>query len=133
MSLPSPSQLPEQQLPILGLEDYVCTFQCLTHCPLPDGSCIWDDPDLCKEAEVDLVKYPEFFWWRFNNLPDSQKPAILTPDSMCEFYKKPEGDVYCCPRCLSTNIRFGEVYIVCDNCNYNEPLVDSPENVGRCA
>jgi len=33
--------------PVLpGFEGYVCTFECLTNCPLEPGQgCYWDDPD----------------------------------------------------------------------------------------
>lgn len=124
---------------LLGLEEYVCTFQCLTHCPIPDGDCIWSDPDI---GCYDLVEYPEFFWWRLGHLTEEQKRVlielgsdmmIITPDSMDEFYKEPEpvGDIHRCRRCLSTNIHIRKVWIVCNNCGYGEPLIDFPENVGR--
>ncbi len=116
-----------QQVALLGLEDYVCTFQCLTHCPLPPNQdCLWDDPGIGEDLEV---VYPDFFWWRLNNLPEDKQPLIVTPDSMDEFYKEPEGNVQRCNRCLSTNVHFGEEWIVCKDCAYNEPLYDFPDNV----
>ena len=47
---------------------------------------------------------------KLENLSETQRPAVLTPDSMDEFYKEPEpwGKVQRCNRCLSTDIIFGE-------------------------
>jgi hypothetical protein len=123
---------------IPGLEGYVCTFQCLTHCPFPDGPCIHDDPLIGWDLEIE---YPEFFWWRLDHLTEDQKKElmepgsdlmIITPDCLDEFYPEPPGNPYRCPRCLSTKVHFGAVWIMCLHCGYNEPLIDFPENVGRC-
>lgn len=120
-----------------GFEGYVCIFQCLTHCPYPDGPCPYDDPDIGEPIE-----YPEFFWWRLEHLTEDQKRQlmepgldmmIVTPDCLDDFYPEPEpvGKVYRCLRCLSTKVHFGEVWIVCRHCGYNEPLIDFPENIGQ--
>ena len=122
------------QQPLPGFEDYVCTWQCLTHCPFPDN-CIWDDPDMVKHPNVE---YPEFFDWRLEHLTEEQKRElmaegsdmmIVTPDCLDQFYPEPPGDVYRCPRCLSTDIIFGESWIVCGHCEYNEELFDFPDNL----
>jgi hypothetical protein len=103
-----------------------CNFNCLTECPSPK-ICLYNDPDMGKNYEV---KYPKFFWWRFNNLPDNKKPQELTPDSMDSFYPELKNKTtYRCPRCLSVNIYIGEKWIICRNCDYNEPLIDFPENL----
>jgi len=118
-----PSRLPEKQRPLPGLEGYVCTFQCLTHCPFPADSCIWSDPG----AEGDDFQYPEFFWWRLSNLPEGEK--------MDSFYKEPDDKMQLrCPRCLSTDLVFTGYLrsAVCVGCQYDESLIDFPENVGRC-
>ena len=105
-----------------------CEFKCL-ECPYPPGQdCVWDDPLI---GMFDRIEYPEFFWWRFNHLPEKKKPYLLMPDSMDEFYKEPEGKGYRCPRCLSTKVHFGDVWIKCKKCGYNETLIDYPENL-RC-
>lgn len=112
-----------------GLEGYVCTFECLTHCPLaPDGGCFWDDPDI---GMFDLVEYPEFFWWRFEQMfGDSDELLEITPDMMDEYFKEPEDSTRTrCPRCLSVQVDIGYPYIWCKNCGYNEPLIDFPENI----
>jgi len=128
----SPSQLPEQQVTLLGMEDYVCTFQCLTYCPFPDGDCMWDDPDMGESLE-----YPEFFQWRLEHLTDEQKRQlmepgsdmmIITPDCLDQFYAEPEPveQVYRCNRCLSVNIDWQPEWIVCRCCGWSEPLHDYP-------
>lgn len=117
-------QLGGLQAPLPGLEDYVCTFKCLTHCPLPPGrDCIWDDPgapfngfdddfDALFEAE-----FPDFSWWReFNEELVRREPKDPTQTR--------------CRRCWSIKVDVGYPYIQCRNCGYNEPLVDYPENVG---
>ena len=107
-------------------------------------SCIWQkgceaemrDPD----GPWEKVTYPEHFWWRLEHLTEEQKRQLMEPDSdtmiiapdcLDKFYKEPEGNVYRCPRCLSTRLDFGDVWIICEHCGYNEPLIDFPENVGR--
>jgi len=119
--------LPSQH-PLSGFEDYVCTFQCLTHCPFPDGDCIWNDPDI---GCYDLVEYPEFFQWRFQQIfGNSNEPLVITPDMMDEYFPEPKDPTQQrCPRCLSTEVVIGYIYIKCRHCGYNEPLVDFPENV----
>ena len=100
-------QVKQETIP--GFEDYVCTGQCLTHCPFPDGPCPWDDPDVGEPFE-----YPEFFWWREMHGGN-------------EKYKEPEDlNQYRCPRCLSTEVTIGYPYIECGHCSYNEPLIDFP-------
>ena len=104
--------------PVLpGFEGCVCTFQCLTYCPVaPDGDCLWDDPLIGNEGydfdelfEAEFHK-EEFEWWRIeHDIPDEADPG---------------GNTRRCPRCFSTSIRITEVWIVCDVCNYNEPLID---------
>ena len=102
-----------------------CTFQCLTHCPAPDGLCYYDDPLIGWDIRAE---YPEFFWWRVDNLPDNKRPLVLTPDSMDEFYKEPdsEGCVHRCPRCLSVDVDWQSEWIVCRCCDWSEPLHDYP-------
>lgn len=104
----------ETQPVLPGLEGYVCTFECLTHCPLDDGSCYWDDPLI---GMFDLIEYPEFFWWR----EDNKKLVRREPKDSTRTR---------CPRCLSVQVDLGYPYIKCKNCGYNEPLIDFPENVG---
>jgi hypothetical protein len=117
-----------------GFEDYVCTGQCLKHCPFPEGQCIWDDPEI---GMFDRIEYPEFFWWRLENLTADQKRQlmepgsdlmILTPDCLDQFYPEPEpfGQVYRCNRCLSTDLDWQAEWIVCRHCGYAEPLYDFP-------
>jgi len=107
----------ERQHPLPGLEDYVCTFQCLTHCPFPDGECIWDDPLI---GCFDEVEYPEFFWWR-----------IIHEEECSIKHTEPDNPMQIrCPRCLSVEVDIGYPYIECQHCGYNEPLIDYPENVG---
>jgi len=66
----------------------------------------------------DLVKYPEFLWWREDN------KKLVRPEPGNPMQTR-------CPRCLSTWIIIGYPYIKCKNCGYNEPLIDLPENIGR--
>lgn len=101
-----------------------CNFKCLTECPSP-GKCLYDDPQM---GDWYKAEYPEFFWWRLDNLPEKKRPKLVTPTSMEKFYKEPTGNVYRCPRCLSTNIHIGAIWIICRACRYNEPLIDFPEN-----
>ncbi len=83
-----------------------------------------DSPDGCWEK----VKYPLFFWWRFNQIfGDSEAFLIITPNMMDEYFKEPKDPMRSrCPRCLSTEVTIGYPYIECRNCNYNEPLIDFP-------
>ena len=119
---------------LLGFEGYVCTFQCLGHCPFPEGDCIWSDPDV---GEFDMIKYPPFFGWRLEHLSEGQKRElmepgsdmmIITPDCLDQFYPEPEpfGQVYRCNRCLSTDIDWQPEWIVCKKCGWSEPLYDFP-------
>ena len=126
----------EMQNPLPGFEDYVCTFQCLTHCPFPD-ECIWDDPLI---GMFDQIVYPEFFELQLEHLTETQEKElmeegsdlmIITPDCLDQFYPEPPGDVYRCPRCHSTDIIFGESWIVCGHCEYNEELFDFPDNLTK--
>lgn len=105
----------ESQAVLPGLEGYVCTFECLTHCPLaPDGGCFWDDPAI---GMYDEVEYPEFTWWRILH------EELVRPE--------PEDSTQTrCPRCFSTKVTIGRLYIECRNCGYNEVLIDFPENCG---
>ena len=114
---------------VFKLKDYVCNFECLTHCPFPD-ECIYDDPQMGDDY---VVEYPEFFWWRYDHLTESQQHQLpeITPDSLDEFYPEPPNDAYRCPRCHSANVIIGESWIVCGNCKYNEPLIDFPENLPK--
>lgn len=117
-----------------GLEDYVCTFQCLTHCPFPDSDCIWDDPDI---GMFDQVEYSEHFWWRLEHLTELQKKQltelesdlmIITPDCLDPFYLEPDpaGKTHRCNRCLSVNLDWRPEWIVCKKCGWSEPLYDFP-------
>ena len=107
----------EKQHTIPGLEDYVCTFQCLTHCPFPSGDCPWDDPLI---GMFDKVEYPEFFFWRVNHEDECSIKHIEFEDPMQTR----------CPRCLSLEVVVSYPYIECQHCEYNEPLIDFPKNVG---
>lgn len=105
----------EIQTVLPGLEECVCTFECLTHCPLAPGEdCFWDDPGI---GMFDLVEYPEFFWWREGNKKLVRREPKDTMRTRC-------------PRCLSVRVGIGYPYIKCKNCGYNEPLIDFVENVG---
>lgn len=83
-----------------------------------------DSPDGCWVK----VKYPEFFWWRFEQIfGDSNEFLIITPDMMDEYFKEPKDPMQTrCPRCYSTEIVVGYPYIQCQNCGYKEPLIDFP-------
>lgn len=97
--------------PVLpGLEGYVCTFECLTNCPLaPDGGCYYDDPPAWEMW--DEVQYPEFFDWQ-----------VLNEKLVCP---QPENPLQTrCPRCFSIEVITGYLYIECKNCGYNEILSD---------
>ena len=102
----------EIQTVLPGLEGYVCTFECLTNCPLaPDGGCFYDDPDI-----VDEIEEPEFFWWREDN------KKLVRPEPKDSMRTR-------CPRCLSVRVDIGYPYIKCKNCSYNEPLIDFPVGI----
>ncbi len=105
----------ETQIVLPGLEGYVCTFECLTRCPLAlDDVCFWDDPLI---GEFDLVEYPEFFWWRVDhNIKPEEDWSIHDPDPTTPR----------CPRCHSVNVRIGYPYMKCLSCDYSEPLIDFP-------
>lgn len=120
-----------------GLEGFVCTFQCLTHCPFPNEPCLWDDPDIGEPIE-----YPPFFWWRLEYLTDWQKDQlkesgsdmmIITPDCLDQFYPEPPGNVRRCPRCLSTDIDWQTEWIICKYCGWSEPLHDYPVAQRGCS
>ena len=66
------------------------------------------------DGVVDLVIYPEFFWWQqeHKNLVKSEPLPTNT-------------DCYC-PRCHSNKIIISYPYIQCRHCGYNEPLIDFP-------
>lgn len=100
-----------------------CNWKCLTDCPIPDGDCYWDDPDI---GTFDLVEYPEFFWWRFEQVfGDSKEFLIITPDMMDEYFKEPDDPITTrCRRCLSAEVIIGYPSMECKNCGYNEPLID---------
>lgn len=87
--------------------------------------CLWDDPDT---GMFELVEYPEFFWWRFEQVfGDSHEFLEITPDIMDEYFKEPEDPTQTrCPRCLSTQVVIGYPDIECRHCGYNEPLIDFP-------
>ncbi len=124
-----------------GLEDYVCTSDCL-NCKLCPGICSPPDLSACPYPQclcpandwglVDKIEYPEFFWWRFEQIfGGSDEFLVITPDMMDEYFKEPEDSMQTrCPRCLSVEVDIGYPYIKCKNCGYNEPLIDFPENVG---
>ncbi len=112
------------QLQLPGMEE--CDFQCLSNCPLPPGQdCLWDDPEF---GMFDLVEYPEFFWWRLEQVFDNSEEFLeITPDMMNKYFKEPEDPMQTrCRRCLSTEVVIGYPYIVCQHCGYNEPLIDFP-------
>ena len=83
-----------------------------------------DHPDGCW----DKVEYPEFFWWRFEQIfGGSNEFLIITPDMMDEYFKEPDDPMQSrCPRCYSTKVSFGYPHIICLHCGYNEPLIDFP-------
>lgn len=110
------------QKPLPGLEDYVCTFDCLEHCPLAgnhkhgiDDHCFyWDTIPLY----VPEIEYPEFEDWR------ELHEGLVKPEPTDPLQTR-------CPRCFSTEVTIGYLYLECRNCDYNEPLRDFPENIGR--
>ncbi len=117
-----------RQFQLKGLEN--CNFKCLTDCPVPPGSyrdsdCIYDDPD---PNIFDRVEYPEFFWWRFDQIfCDYNGDLLILPDMMDEYFKEPEDKTQTrCPRCYSAHVDVGYPYIQCSHCGYNEPLIDFP-------
>jgi len=97
------------QKPLPGLEDYVCTFDCLEHCPLaPDGGCYYWDT-----FPLENIEYPEFDSWQ-----DLHEESVRS---------EPENPLQTrCPRCYSTKVTIGDTYIVCANCEYDEVLADYP-------
>lgn len=117
------------QLHFPGMGDMAteCDFQCLTNCPMePFGKdCLYDDPDI---GMFDLVEYPEFFSWRFEQIfGNSDEFLEVTPDMMEEYFKEPEDSTQTrCPRCLSVEVTIGYPYMECRHCGYNEPLIDFP-------
>ena len=80
------------------------------------------------DGDWDEVIYPEFFWWRFNQVfGDSEEFLTITPDLMDEYFKEPDDPLQTrCPRCLSTEVIIGYPYIVCKDCGYDEDLIDYP-------
>lgn len=113
-----------EQLHFVELEPFRCFWKCL-RCPFPDEDCIWDDPDM---GEFDLVEYPKFFDWRFEQVfGGSDEFLEITPDLMDEYFKEPKDPLQTrCPRCLSIEVIVGYPYIECQHCGYNEPLIDFP-------
>lgn len=87
-----------------------CNFQCLSNCPLLPGlDCIYDDPDF----PLDVYQFPEFTFWRWEH------EELVKPE--------PEDPMQIrCPRCFSTEVTLGYPYVECENCGYNEPLIDFP-------
>ena len=129
-----------------GLEDYICTYQCLdckvcpgvcsppdlSACPYPQCPCPTYDWGLEGETE-----YPPFFWWRLDHLTEEQKRLlmeldsdimIITPDCLDQFYPEPDstGKTYRCNRCLSVDLDWQPEWIVCKKCGWSEPLYDFP-------
>ena len=133
------------QQPLPGLEDYICTLQCLK-CKLCPGICSPPDSSACPYVQClcpandwgeDEVKYSEFFWWRLEHLTNTLKRQlmepgsdlmIITPDCLDQFYIEPDptGMTYRCNRCLSTNLEWQPECIICRNCDWSKPLYDFP-------
>lgn len=124
-----------RQFQLYGLE--ICNFKCLTDCPIPPGryadtDCIWDDPAI---GMFDLIVYPEFFDWRFEQVFGNYDGFLeITPDMMDEYFKEPEDKTQTrCPRCLSIDVVFLDYYrdFLCNSCGYLVSLIDYPANIGR--
>jgi len=83
-----------------------------------------DHPDGCWEK----VEYPEFFWWRFEQVfGNSDEFLIITPDMMDEYFKEPADPMQTrCPRCYSTKVVVGYPSIKCLDCSLEDPLIDFP-------
>ena len=128
----SRKMIPRQTV-LPGLEGYICTFDCLDNCPLaPDGGCFYEDsPPLYAPP----IEYPEFFAWRFEQVfGDSKEFLIVTPDMLDEYFKEPEDPLQTrCPRCSSTEITDDDLHIKCQNCGYNEVLMDFPVSLSQAA
>jgi len=127
----SPERQQEIEAATLEAESIIkeCNFQCLSNCPLPlNQDCLYDDPDI---GMFDLVEYPEFFWWRFEQVfGNSSEFLEITPDMMDEYFKEPDNPLQSrCPRCHSSRIVIGYPYIWCRHCGYNEPLIDYPQGL----
>lgn len=87
-----------------------CTFECLTGCPIQGYDCMWDDPDIDADHQIE---YPEYFLWRWDN-EELVKPEPRDPMKMR------------CPRCFSIEIVIGYPSLRCENCGYDEELIDFP-------
>ena len=85
-----------------------------------------DSPD----GVWDKVKYPPFFWWRFNQVfGNSKEFLIIMPDMMDEYFKEPKDPMQTrCPRCLSTNVTIDFPDIKCEDCQWSEDLIDYPSS-----
>jgi len=85
--------------------------------------CLWGDPLI---GMFDKVEYPEFFWWRLDQIfGDSEEFLEITPNMMDEYFKEPDDtNLLRCPRCYSPKIKIGYHYIQCLSCQYNEPIID---------
>lgn len=103
------SEITEIQLQFEGT--WGCNFMCLTECPLPlEQDCIYDDPGI---GMLDLIEYPEFFWWQENH-----KKLVR---------REPKDPLRArCNRCLSVRVTHARLLITCKNCGYAEPLIDFP-------
>jgi len=80
------------------------------------------------DGVVNFVEYPEFFWWRFEQVfGKSEEFLEITPDMVDGYFKEPEDPMQTrCPRCFSTRVDIGYPHITCKDCGYNEPLIDFP-------
>ena len=105
-------QLSGMQDVLPGLEGYVCTFKCLTNCPLgPGQECYWDDPGYPILDDLSLEEC--YALWRDHN------ESLARPEPKDPLQTR-------CPRCFSTEVVRGYPYIECKNCGFNEPLIDFP-------
>ena len=92
---------------IPGLEGYVCTFECLTHCPLEPGQeCYWDDPSYPILDDLSLEEC--YALWRDIN------ESLAQPEPGNPMQTR-------CSRCFSTQVVIGYPYIECKNCGLSEP------------
>lgn len=115
----------EKQVVLPGFEGYVCNFDC-NHCPLEPGQmCYWDDPGPFPGFDIDNdplfeaeFHAEEFEWWRFL-YPWKVKPEPNDKNTLR------------CPRCYSVELSIQEQSLFCNSCEYNEPLIDFPDNIGR--